>query len=59
MWVRHADNLDSDVHVISLALIYLDQNAGMACAEVRLRCSWLTLVLINFDQNVGMICAKV
>ena len=23
-----------------------DQNVGMACTEVRLRCSWLSLVLI-------------
>ena len=24
----------------------LDQNVGMACAKVRLRCSWISLVLI-------------
>ena len=23
-----------------------DQNVGMACTEVRLRCSWISLVLI-------------
>ena len=33
--------LDSDVHGIDL----FDQNVGMACAKVRLRCSWKSLVL--------------
>ena len=29
-----------------------DQNVGIACAEVRIRCSWILLVLIFFYQNV-------
>ena len=24
-----------------------DQNVGMACARIRIRCSWMVVVLIN------------
>ena len=36
-----------------------DQNAGMKCANVRLRCSWDITGIDLFDQNVGMKCANV
>ena len=36
-----------------------DQNVGVACPEIRLRCSWISLILIYFDQNVGMAYAEV
>ena len=36
-----------------------DQNVRMACAKVRIRCSWILLVLIFFYQNVFMACAIV
>ena len=27
-----------------------DQNVGMTCAEVRLRCSWISLVMIYLSK---------
>ena len=49
-----------------------DPNVGMTFANVRLRCSWISIVLIYsikmfmditgidfFDQNVGKTCANV
>ena len=44
---------------ISLVLIYLINNVGMACAKVRLRCSYHITGINLFDHNVGMACAKV
>ena len=35
-----------------------DQNAGMICANVRLRCSMGITSIDVFDQNVGMAFAK-
>ena len=31
-----------------------DQNVGMTCAEVRLRCSWISLVLIYLIKIVAI-----
>ena len=40
--------------------IYLfDQNVGMTCAKVKLRCSGILPDTNLFDQNVGMTCAEV
>ena len=39
-----------------------NQHVGMTCAEVRLRCSWISQAgndLDLFDQCVGMVCAAV
>ena len=36
-----------------------DQNVGMACAKIRLKCSWKSLVLIYFIKILFMACAEV
>ena len=36
-----------------------DQNVGMACPEVRLRCSWISLVLIYLIKMWVWHCAEV
>ena len=36
-----------------------DQNVGMACANVRLRCLLILLKIDLFYQNVGIACANV
>ena len=47
MQVRWANKLDSDIVYMNISGTDLfDQNAGMKCANVRLRCSSISLVLI-------------
>ena len=49
MQVRWANKLDSDIVYMNISDIDLfDQNAGMKCANVRLRYLWISLVLIYF-----------
>ena len=36
--------LDSNVHGLSLVLIYFDQNAGKVGKQVRVRCTWISQV---------------
>ena len=46
------------MHITGIDLY--DQNVDMACAIIRVRCSWMDITVINlFDQNVGIACAKV
>ena len=36
------------MHMDITGIDSFDQNVGMKCANVRLRCSWISLVLIYF-----------
>ena len=36
-----------------------DRKVGMACGEVRHRCSWISLVFIHLIENVDLACTDV
>ena len=51
--IWHVPMLDSDIHGSITGIDLFDQNVGMVCANIRLRCSLISLALIYLIK-IGM-----